>query len=135
MISCKRQQGFSLLEVLVAFAILSMTLGIILQILSLSATTTYRADLQQQAMLLAENKMAEILTEPVLEQGHEQSKRYSSARGLLWETEISEFRFPDESDTFSDSTLIPYKISVIVSQEESGQPLFRLTTIRLVRDL
>jgi len=135
MISYRRQQGFSLLEVLVAFAILSMTLGIILQILSVSATTTYRADIQQQAMLLAENKMAEILTEPVLEQGHQQSRDNGSSQLLRWETEISEFQFPDETETFSDSTLIPYKISVIVRQQDSGLTLFRLTTIRLVREL
>lgn len=135
MISRKQQQGFSLLEVLVAFAILSMTLGIILQILSVSATTTYRADIQQQAMLLAENKMAEILTEPILEQGQKHSRDNNSSQALHWETEVSEFRFPDETETFSDSTLIPYKISVSVRQQDSGAPLFRLTTIRLVRAL
>ncbi len=54
----KRQSGFSLLELLVAFAIMAMSLGLLYRMAGGSARNTTDVVLQQQAVWLAESILA-----------------------------------------------------------------------------
>lgn len=54
----KYNRGFSLLEVLVAFVILALILGISMQIFSGGLRNISRVDEYQQAILLGQNKLA-----------------------------------------------------------------------------
>ncbi|HHH38725.1 MAG TPA: type II secretion system protein [Sedimenticola sp.] len=64
-----RQQGFSLLEVLVAFAILSLSLGILFQIFSTSVRGTLVSEGYNQALIVARSTLARVGRETALEEG------------------------------------------------------------------
>lgn len=57
--------GFSLLEVLVAFVILSLTLGVMMQIFSGGLRNVALADDYSRAALLAQSRIAELGAQPV----------------------------------------------------------------------
>ncbi|MBM7456043.1 general secretion pathway protein I [Oceanisphaera litoralis] len=122
-----RNQGFSLLEVLVAFTILTITLGVLLNIFSLAIRTTQSAQQQQKAMLLAESKLNELYAGTTLQPGRE--------RGWLddrywWETRVEEFDTRELMD--NQSMLLPYRLSVVVGWGHHDRQ-YRLATLRLVR--
>ncbi len=56
----KYSRGFSLLEVLVAFVILALILGVLMQIFSGGLRNASRVDEYQQAVLLGQSKLASV---------------------------------------------------------------------------
>ncbi len=86
----KLQHGFSLLEILVAFSILAMSLGVLLSIFSNGLRSAVIAEEYQEALAIAESQMAraglEIDLAPGQISGVELDK-YS------WEMSISPFEF------------------------------------------
>lgn len=68
-VQSRAQAGFSLLEVLVAFAILAGSLGVLMQTLSLGMRNAGLAERYAEAASLAQSKLAEIAAEPELEPG------------------------------------------------------------------
>lgn len=70
MICCRRQCGFSLLEVLVAFAILSVSLGVLLQVFATGLRNVGLADDYSQATLYAESILAAMGREAPLSVGN-----------------------------------------------------------------
>lgn len=64
-----RQCGFSLLEVLVAFAILSVSLGVLLQVFATGLRNAGIADDYSQATLYAESILAAVGRETPLSEG------------------------------------------------------------------
>jgi len=120
------QSGFTLLEVLVAFLILSLSLGVILQIFSLTMRTTDSAAVRQQALLLAESRMAEITSLKEISPGHDEGRfddRFS------WESKVDRYDFPDQ-DEGVDTYLVPYRIDVTVEWDRSQE--LTLSTLQLV---
>ena len=69
MISSHRQHGFSLLEVLVAFAILSISLGVLLQVFATGLRNAGLADDYSQATLYADSILAAYGREAPLVEG------------------------------------------------------------------
>ncbi|ANG63776.1 hypothetical protein A8C75_15700 [Marinobacterium aestuarii] len=123
-----RQHGFTLLEVLVAFVILALSLGVILQIFSLTMRTTGSASAQQQALLLAESRLAELSTLNELRSGRDQGpidERFD------WSSRVERFAFPDQ-ELAVESFWVPYKIDVTVHWD--GNQELTLTTLRLVNE-
>ncbi|ATG75695.1 general secretion pathway protein GspH [Zobellella denitrificans] len=120
------QGGFSLLEVLVAFAVLTVTLGVLLNIFSLAIRTTQSALEQQKAMLLAESKLTELDAGSRLRPGREQGWFDDH---YWWETRVEEFDLRGLME--NDSMLMPYRMEVVVGWGRDQQ--YRLSTLRLVR--
>jgi len=65
----RAERGFSLLEVLVAFAILALTLGVLLQIFSRAMNTTVLSEDYSRAVALAEAKLAGVGADIPLQPG------------------------------------------------------------------
>ncbi|MCC4264506.1 prepilin-type N-terminal cleavage/methylation domain-containing protein [Oceanimonas baumannii] len=126
MTSSSAHKGFTLLEVLVAFAVLTITLGVLLNIFSLAIRTTQAALEQQKAVLLAESKLAELDAGLTLQPGVE---RGDFNDRFEWETRVEEYHSQGLMD--NQTLLIPYRLSVIVSWSDHRQ--YELSTLRLVR--
>lgn len=122
------QHGFTLLEVLVAFVILALSLGVILQILSLSMRTTDSASAHQQALLLAESRLAELVAPNELRSGRDQGR---IDERFDWTSQVERFDFPDQ-DPVVESPWVPYKIDVTVHWDRNQE--LTLTTLRLVNE-
>lgn len=122
----RSRNGFTLLEVLVAFAVLTVTLGVLLNIFSLAIRTTQTVQDQQKAVLLAESKLAELDAGLTLRPGME---RGDFDQRFEWETRVEEFDSRALLD--NQSMLIPYRLSVVVNWDENRR--FELFTLRLVR--
>ncbi len=123
-------RGFSLIEVLVAFLVLSMALGVLLNINSLAMRSTRTAEAHQHALQLAESKLAELVAEPVLERGRQQG---TFAGGYEWRTEVEEFAFPQASAATVYSVM-PYRVAVTVTWGERAAQKIKLTSVRLVTE-
>lgn len=133
----RKEKGFSLLEVLVAFVVLSLSLGIILQIFSLSTRITRTSETYQQAVLIAESKMAELLAQKFIEPGRDdgffdEREHAGVMPEMQWQTEISAYEFQDDP-AVDNPSLQPYLIEVSVSWGAGGGQNVNLSTIRLER--
>lgn len=133
----RSEKGFSLLEVLVAFVVLSLSLGIILQIFSLSTRITRTAEVYQQAVLIAESKMAELLAQKFIEPGRDDGSLNDQIHDgvmadMQWQTEVTDYQFPDDPPV-DNLALQPYLIEVSVSWGTGDGQNITLRTIRLER--
>jgi general secretion pathway protein I len=86
-----RQSGFSLLEVLVAFAILALTLGVLMQIFAGGSRNALTGSSYSRAVELAESVLALAGTEYPLQPGLQQGDE----AGMQWELEIVDWPITD----------------------------------------
>jgi general secretion pathway protein I len=120
-------RGFSLLEVVVAFAILAVALGVLYQIFSGAAQ---RASLLQDynyALSLAESKLARIGTAEPLVAGRLSGEFNADYR---WASAIEPL---DAKRTDANTRLPPfYQVTVTVARTQTEHiPLVSLTTVRM----
>lgn len=126
-----RQRGFTLMEILVAFVVMTLSLGVILNILSLAMRTTQSADQKQQALLLAESALAKLQADPALTAGRYRSE---SGTALVWQAEVTEWSFPDQ-DVATRYPLLPLQVTVSVLQENGDAPLLTLSALKLANEV
>jgi len=125
------QQGFSLLEILIAFSILALSLGILLKIFSGGVNTAVVAEEYTAAVQIAESLMAKTGVETRLQPGRTadiENEKYH------WQVTVSPFEFnPDNVDLKTTTTLF-FKVKVTVSWGEGGDNdrQVELTTLKLV---
>ncbi|MEE4379660.1 MAG: prepilin-type N-terminal cleavage/methylation domain-containing protein [Candidatus Competibacteraceae bacterium] len=108
--SCR---GFSLLEVLVAFAILSLTLGVLLQVFATGLRNTANAEDYTRAVLQAESLLAQVgINLPVESQQGEIDDRFQ------WRITVTPFPLEnilDPETPTENLRFTPYQVVVEVS--------------------
>lgn len=106
--SCR---GFTLLEVLVAFAILSLTLGVLLRVYASGLRAAVQADGYSRAVLLAQSELERLGREAPLEPGRHAGQWGERYR---WRSRIEPFE-PDEGPaTDQTGPWAPYRVWVTV---------------------
>ena len=124
--STNRQSGFSLLEVLVAFAILSMSLGVLYQAFSNSLRNVAASGDYSRAMIIAEARLAEAMADVPINEGSDQGEvddRYQ------WKLTVQRYEYDDEGIT---SQFTPYQVQVVVTWQDGRHSReYELSTLRL----
>lgn len=123
-----KSRGFTLLEVLVAFSILALSLGVLFQIFSSGLRNLRVAEAYTTATALAESKLAAIGVEEPFVEGKENG-RFDD--GFRWRVEVRRYE-PEDLPTTAISAVQPYEVVVTVSWGERGEERsVSLTTLRL----
>jgi general secretion pathway protein I len=144
----QQQQGFSLLEVLVAFAILSLTLGALLQVFATGLRNTALAEDYTLATLHAQSVLAILDSRESLSEGLEEGEIDATFSWrlsiILWEDpdppEDTELRALAEGsegvggdEAFDRGQVDPYQITVEVFWEKANRTRsVVLETLRLM---
>jgi general secretion pathway protein I len=121
----KSNRGFSLLEVLVAFVILAMVLGVLMQIFSGGLRNAGVASEYQQAVLLGQSKLASIGIETPLEASEASGEFDSTYR---WQVSIRPYQdsqMQESEQAVQPAPIMPVRlleVDVRVQWGESEQP-------------
>jgi len=121
-----RQAGFTLLEVLVAFAILSLTIVVAVQGFAQGLRLLKLSGDHQQAALLADQKAREV-TLP------KEGRDNGSEGAFTWERVIKEIPAPDLSPNNTTPRWHVYEVAVQVGWGD-GKRTVGVTTLRTVSD-
>ena len=126
-----KQQGFSLLEILIAFSILALSLGILLKIFSAGVDTAEVAEDYTAAIQIAESLMAKTGVETPLQP--DQSSGLENEK-YHWLVEVIPFEFnPDNVEpTAITAVLFKVKVSVSWGDDTSDDRQVKLTTLKLI---
>lgn len=123
----RNQAGFSLLEVLVAFAILALSLGVLLQIFSKAMATTATSETYALAVALAEAKLNAVGSELALEEGVYTG---SPELGMDWIVYVQPYQI--ENHALDAPPFQPYRVIAVASWPSTGgNRRVALRTIRL----
>lgn len=120
-----------MLEILIAFSILAISLGILLKIFSAGVNTAIVAEDYTAAVQIAEGLLAKTSVETTLQPGQDsglENEKYH------WLVEVSPFMFnPENVDTTTIKTAL-FKIRVIVNwgDDNDNNREVKLTTLKLV---
>lgn len=128
----RSQQGFSLLEILVAFSILAFSLTILLNIFSSGLRRTIVSEEYQKAVIIAQSRLAAAGVEEPLENGGQDG----AAEGkYFWSVQVQAFDLDAMGLDFEDEKLLPYQVTVTVEWLAGrNNRQFELTTIKLSKE-
>lgn len=129
--SRNKQRGFSLLEMLIAFSILAVSLGILLKIFSTGITTAQVADNYTTAVQIANNLIAKT--------GVETSLKMSEELGVEndfyhWRVRVNPQTFVSPELDFRDLPVEVFNINVLVwwgDDHKTDDRVLELNTMKL----
>jgi type II secretion system protein I len=87
---CKPLTGFTFIEVLIALVIVSISLLALIRLHLISIRMIETAEITSQAVLLANEKIAETLALGYPEEGTDSGTVQKNALGLHWRTEVTD---------------------------------------------
>ena len=124
----RHQQGFSLIEILVAFMILAMSLTVIYRIFSGGLRNVALSEDYARAVLVAESQLAAIgISEPLVRgvSSGEWGERFR------WQRVVEQYQ-PWEQDKELSTQLLAYSVTVNVDWEHAGRSRqVSLSSVRL----
>lgn len=124
----KRSQGFSLLEILVAFVVMGLVVGTLLQLFGTSMRNVALADEYSFAVQVAESRLQAVGTEIEVEQGSESGAEEGTP--YRWVVNMEPVELHEEQGDFA-SSIQPYQVNVVVSWESDGRNReFLLSSLR-----
>ena len=122
------QQGFSLLEILIAFTIFVSSLAIILNSVSTGLKQAATLDEYTQALMIADSQLARVGKEVTLE---EKNLTGIAFEKYHWRTLISQYTDFEETQN-TQNLLKAYKVDVSVEwQEGKDKRIVELNTLKL----
>ena len=129
----QRHRGFSLLEVLVAFAILAVSLGVLMQIFSRATITTMTTAQYSRAVALAESRLAAVGSAIPLKEG---TQHGDPEDGFAWELAMVPVLLNEAPGGPGLSTSAPpvtyFRVTVMVLWQDGPHARrLTLTTLRL----
>jgi general secretion pathway protein I len=115
-----RQRGFTLIEVLVAFAIAAMALGLLFQAASSSGTAAHQAGNYEEAVSRAKSHMAMVGRESDITPGERSG---DDGSGYRWQVKItpSAAAQPPQGST-PENRLVLYNVEVSIFWLDNGRP-------------
>jgi len=124
----KQQQGFTILEVLVAFVLLSLALTVILQIFSGGLRNAAAAGHYARATIIADSKLAMLGTLFPLEEGEHTGEE----ENFSWRMQIEPYQEADELNNPTTGRYPLYIITLRVQWRHSiHEPELQFVTYRL----
>ncbi len=118
-----RQAGASLVDVLVALAVLGIGLAALLHMLGNAAGLGFRADQLARALELAETQLAEALTQPITARRQSGEGWPGHSDDMVWALTIT----PEALGGTAE--VVPWQVQMTVRKGQ--QVLAELTTVRL----
>ena len=128
-----KEGGFSLIEVLVAFTILALSLGIIYRVFGQGLRVAGLSTEYSRAVIHAQSQLARLGVEPPVDEALLAGPHGGQlADGYRWRAELIPFEPTAPNLGFSEGGLEPLTIRVRVSWETAGRVRFvELHTVRL----
>ena len=131
----KAMQGFSLLEILVAFTVLAMAMGVLMQIFSRGVNGATLADRYAKATMFAESKLASVGIEEALKETASAGKFDDD---FSWALAVRPYQdpFPKEQSVVEFEKLMPtqlYELDLKVSftADDRRERVLKISTLRL----
>lgn len=119
----RKENGFTLIETLIATAIIAGTLGATYQVIATGAKQTSAVEDRRLAILVAQSQMAAV--------GAAQNSGFGETRGVTdgvrWRIEIAAYRSGPASSAKLE------QVTVTTGLDRDGRDLFALRTIRVAR--
>ncbi len=129
-----------MLEVIVAMAILGISLGVIMDIFSNGIRGAFKSRRHNQAVFLAQGKMEELLIKKDLEEGTEEGD-FEGMENYRWQTSVEEVElFEDECQPVPEDVaenmdfFKVYALTVRVSWGQDEADSYKLQTVKLFKN-
>ena len=125
-----RQQGFTILEVLVAFLLAALLLAVILSGFSTGLSGLSRTGKTAQAALIAQSRLAELGAVEPLQEGEYGGEADDSQISYRWHVQISPFDWGYAGE-LREQGLEMYKVEVVVFWPATlGEHQYQLVSLR-----
>ena len=120
-----------MLEILIAFSILAISLGILLKIFSSGVNTAIVAEDYTAAVQIAESLMAKTGVETPLQPGQDSGQENEKYH---WLVEVSPFEFNPENVDPTAITAMLFKVKVVVNwgDDNADDRQVELSTLKLI---